>query len=100
MTGSMQMLREFCDLLVIRDKATKTRIVCYPELFCTRTSFSFDKLRIKGENYVLSHEYRNFVMDNSVFLKIFVLIFLQSRYITHVPDPPWWDKRLTLCLVK
>lgn len=27
MTGSMQMIREFCDILVTPDKATRTRIV-------------------------------------------------------------------------
>lgn len=27
MTGSIQLIREFCDLLVIPEKATKTRIV-------------------------------------------------------------------------
>lgn len=30
MTGSMEMLREFCDLVVAPDKAAKTRIVCCP----------------------------------------------------------------------
>lgn len=53
MTGSMQMLREFCDLVVTRDKATKTRIVRYPHLFHTLTSFLLDKVQIKRENYVL-----------------------------------------------
>jgi len=28
MTGSMQLIREFCDLLVVPEKATRTRIVC------------------------------------------------------------------------
>lgn len=28
MTGSMQLIREFCDLFVIPEKATRTRIVC------------------------------------------------------------------------
>lgn len=27
MTGSMQMIREFCDILITPDKATRTRIV-------------------------------------------------------------------------
>lgn len=28
MTGSMQLIREFCDLLIVPEKATRTRIVC------------------------------------------------------------------------
>lgn len=28
MTGSMQMIREFCDLSILPEKTTRTRIVC------------------------------------------------------------------------
>lgn len=34
MTGSMQLIREFCDLFIKSEKVTRTRIVC-PKFFKT-----------------------------------------------------------------
>lgn len=40
MTGSMQRIREFCDLVISPAKATRTRIVCV-KIFLTYSLFIF-----------------------------------------------------------
>lgn len=62
MTGSMQLIREFCDIFVTPEKATRTRIVSAQRFFTVLSVF-FKRYNTPRHHYIMSLKNPKFLLN-------------------------------------